>query len=368
MLQPRPSAFFRTEHPIWRDYAQTAASKLDVTVARNSKEVSLNTEKPWVRVALNAVVDAVVTVDLQGSITYMNRVAETLTGWSEPEAIGTPLSRVLNVVDGKTHQTIMTSGRRAIEENRAVGLSRDRALVRQDGSRLEIEDSAVPIHDPYGRVTGAVIVFRDASMSQAMLERMAYLAQHDVLTGLPNRALMTERLSRAIGLARRNRHLVALLYLDLDGFKPINDKLGHAVGDSLLQEVACRLRSCMRDIDTVCRQGGDEFVILLAEIRKREDACSVAQKLLAVLGKPFHLQGHVLHITLSIGISLYPNDADDADTLMHNADMAMYHTKRNGRNGHQCFTADMNTQPIQRRRTETDLHHPPHPSQRFFDF
>ncbi|MBE0489324.1 MAG: diguanylate cyclase [Halomonas sp.] len=368
MLHQRPSASPRAEYPVWLDHAQTKASRRDVAVARHSDAVPVNIEKPWARVALDAVVDAVLTVDLQGTIIYMNRVAETLTGWSELEAIGKPLSRVLKLVDSRTHQATLTSGRRAIEENRAVGLSLDCALVRQDGSRLEIEDSAVPIHDPSGRVNGAVIVFRDASMSQVMLERMAHLAQHDVLTGLPNRALMTERLSRAIGLARRNRHLVALLYLDLDGFKSINDKLGHAVGDGLLQEVACRLRSCMRDIDTVCRQGGDEFVILLAQIRKREDACRVAEKLLAALDRRFHILGHTLHITLSIGISLYPNDADDADTLLHTADLAMYHTKRNGRNGHQCFTADMNTQLIQRRRTEPGLHHPPHPSQRFFDF
>ena len=353
---------------MWQGHAQTGATRRSITAAMPPAAVDLDTEKAWARVALNAVVDAVLTVDLQGSITYMNRVAEILTGWTETEAIGSPLARVLPVVDGKSSQTTVNSGRRAVEENRAVGLSLDCALLRQDGSRLQIEDSAAPIHDQQGRVTGAVIVFRDASMSQTMLERMAYLAQHDALTGLPNRALLRERLSRAIGLARRNRHMVALLYLDLDAFKPINDKLGHAVGDGLLQEVADRLRGCMRDIDTVCRQGGDEFVILLAEIRASEDACSVAEKLLVVLGKPYHVQGQVLRITLSIGISLYPNDADDVDTLMHNADMAMYHTKRNGRNGHQCFSAEMNTMPAQRRRTEPDQHQLSHPSQCSFDF
>ncbi|MDN3523512.1 GGDEF domain-containing protein [Halomonas ramblicola] len=259
-------------------------------------------------------------------------------------------------------------GQRAIEENNTVGLALDCVLVRQDGSKLEIEDSAAPIHDREGRVTGAVIVFHDATRSQVMWERMAYLAQHDALTGLPNRALLTERLSRAIGLARRHRHLVALLYLDLDAFKPINDSLGHALGDSLLKAVAGRLQDCMRDIDTVCRQGGDEFVILLAEIRQPEDATRVAEKLLAVLSRPYRIHGHALLITLSIGISLYPDDADDVDTLMHNADMAMYHTKRNGRNGHQCFTAEMNTLPIQRRRIDPSLHRPRQPSQFVFDF
>ncbi|MDR5893592.1 diguanylate cyclase [Halomonas mongoliensis] len=362
MHQPQPAVSLVAEPRAWQYQRPTSSAPLPVAPA------TMDPERAWARVALDAVTDAVLTIDLQGMITYMNRMAETLTGWSGPEAIGHPLSRVLPVVDGRTQQPAMVSGRRAIEENRVVGFSLDCALVRQDGSRLEIEDSAAPIHDRAGRVTGAVIVFRDASMSQVMLERMAYLAQHDALTGLPNRALMTERLSRAIGLARRHRHMVALLYLDLDAFKPINDSLGHAVGDCLLQAVAGRLRDCMRDIDTVCRQGGDEFVILLAEIRHPEDACRVADKLLAVLGRPYRIQGHTLLITLSIGISLYPDDAEEADTLMHNADMAMYHAKRNGRNGHQCFSAEMNTLPIQRRRFEPGIQSLFHPSQYFFDF
>lgn len=349
------------QEPVRQGYTQIHASRREIAA-------SLDAEGAWARVALDAIGDAILAIDLHGTVTYMNRVAESLTGWSETEAIGKPLSRVFHCVDGTTHQVTISPGQRAIEENRKVGLALDCMLVRQDGSKLEIEDSATPIHDREGRVTGAVIVFHDASRSQVMLERMAYLAQHDALTGLPNRALLMERLSRAIGLARRHRHLVALLYLDLDSFKPINDSLGHALGDSLLQSVAGRLHDCMRDIDTVCRQGGDEFVILLAEIRKPEDAIKVADKLLAVLSRPFRIQGHELFITLSIGISLYPHDADDAETLMHNADMAMYHTKRNGRNGHQCFTTEMNTRPLQRRRTEPDVHRPPPSAQLSFDF
>ncbi|MGM0536128.1 MAG: diguanylate cyclase domain-containing protein [Pseudomonadota bacterium] len=322
----------------------------------------------WAMVALDTIGDAVLTIDLRGTVTYMNQVAEALTGWSQPEAIGTPLSRVLPLVDGKTHRLTLPPGRRAIEENRAVGLALDRVLVRRDGNMLAIEDSAVPLHDRAGRVTGAVIVFHDASQSQAMRERIAHQAQHDALTGLPNRALLAERLSRALGLARRHRLRVALLYLDLDAFKPINDSLGHAVGDCLLQAVAERLRDCMRDIDTVCRQGGDEFVVLLAEIRRSEDATRVAEKILSVLGRPYCIQGHEFLITLSIGISLYPDDAADADTLMHNADIAMYHAKRNGRNGHHCFTAEMHTHPLQRRWTEPGRHPPLQPLQYALDF
>lgn len=368
---PLDSAAFRAEPPARQTHiprGEDLPGRKATLVARPDVAAALDAEKRWARVALDAIGDAVLTIDLHGAVTHMNRVAETLTGWSQPEAIGKPLSRVFHLVDGKTHQTTVTPGRRAIEENRTVGLALDGVLVRQDGSKLAIEDCAAPIHDREGRVTGAVIVFHDATRSQVMLERMAHLAQHDALTGLPNRALLTERLSRAIGLARRHRHLVALLYLDLDDFKPINDSFGHAMGDSLLQAVASRVQECMRDIDTVCRQGGDEFVILLAEIRRPEDATRVAEKLLAVLGRPYCIQGHELLITLSIGISLYPDDADDADTLMHNADTAMYHAKRNGRNGHYCFTAEMNTQPLQRRRTEPGQHRPLQPSQYVLDF
>ncbi|MFQ3786181.1 diguanylate cyclase domain-containing protein [Halomonas sp. A29] len=351
----------RAEEPVRQGYTQIHASRREVAAA-------LDAERAWARVALNAIGDAVLAIDLHGTVTYMNRVAESLTGWSETEAVGKPLSRVFQRVDGTTYQPTISPGHRAIQENRKIGLALDCVLVRQDGSKLEIEDSATPIYDWEGRVTGAVIVFHDASRSQAMLERLAYLAQHDALTGLPNRALLMERLSRAIGLARRHQHLVALLYLDLDAFKPINDSLGHSLGDRLLQAVAGRLQDCMRDIDTVCRQGGDEFVILLAEIRKAEDATKVAEKLLDILSKPYRIQGHELLITLSVGISLYPNDAEDADTLMHNADMAMYHTKRNGRNGHQCFTAEMDTLPLQRRQIEPGSHRLLPSSQLFFDF
>ncbi|MGM0912925.1 MAG: diguanylate cyclase domain-containing protein [Pseudomonadota bacterium] len=334
---------------------QDLTERNTTSASRRDAAEALDAERAWARVALDTIGDAVLTIDLQGTVTYMNRVAEALTGWREAQALGQPLSRVFHLVDGKTHQATHPPGWRAIEENRALGFALDCVLIHKDGSKLEIEDSAAPIHDPEGLVTGAVIVFHDASRSPAMLERMAYLAQHDALTGLPNRALLKERLSQAMGLARRHRHQLALLYLDLDDFKSINDSLGHAVGDALLKAVAGRLQECMRDIDTVCRQGGDEFVILLAEISQLDDAVRVADKLLAILGRPYLIRGHELLITLSIGISRYPEDADDAEALMHHADMAMYHVKRSGRNGHQCFTAEMKAQ-VPTRQSPTEPH------------
>ncbi|WP_211364173.1 putative bifunctional diguanylate cyclase/phosphodiesterase [Propionivibrio limicola] len=188
-----------------------------------------------------------------------------------------------------------------------------------------------------------------------MALKMEHFAQHDFLTGLPNRMLLTERLSQAIGLANRHRKQVALLFLDLDFFKNINDSLGHAVGDQLLQSVANRLSANVRATDTVCRQGGDEFVILLAEIERPEDAALIAEKLLAAFVAPHLVGGQEIHVTLSIGISVFPDDGNTVDTVMQNADTAMYHAKSDGRNNYQFFRSDMNTRAVRRLLVESSL-------------
>jgi diguanylate cyclase (GGDEF)-like protein len=188
-----------------------------------------------------------------------------------------------------------------------------------------------------------------------MAQKMTHLAQHDFLTGLPNRALLTERLAHAIGLAGRHRKQVGLLFLDLDDFKHINDSLGHAIGDQLLQSVAQRLVTCVRGTDMVCRQGGDEFVILLAEIEQPQDAAHIAQKLLDAFVTPHLIGESELHVTLSIGISVYPDDGDNVDSVMQNADTAMFHAKAIGRNNYQFFRAEMNTQAVRRMTVETSL-------------
>jgi diguanylate cyclase (GGDEF)-like protein/PAS domain S-box-containing protein len=318
-------------------------------------EEALFEEKERAQVTLNSIGDAVLTTDLRGKVTYLNLVAEALTGWSREEALGRPLSEVFRIIDATTRQASANPAQRAIEADKTVGLAADCVLLRRDGFEFAIEDSAAPIHNRDGRVSGAVIVFHDVSESRAMIQNMAHLAQHDFLTGLPNRVLLTERLSQAIGLAHRHGKQVALLFLDLDYFKHINDSLGHAIGDQLLQSVADRLTTCVRATDTVCRQGGDEFVILLAEIEHPQDAAHVAEKLLAALATSQLLGGHELHVTPSIGISVYPEDAHTVDTLMQNADTAMYHAKSSGRNNYQFFRADMNTRAVRRLFVESGL-------------
>jgi diguanylate cyclase (GGDEF)-like protein len=184
---------------------------------------------------------------------------------------------------------------------------------------------------------------------------MTHLAQHDALTGLPNRILLNDRLAQAIALAHRQGKQFAVLFLDLDRFKHINDSLGHTVGDQLLQSVAKCLTASVRNSDTVCRQGGDEFVILLTHIEHAKDAALSAQKILVALAIPHRIGELELHVSVSIGISIYPDDGRDEDTLIKNADTAMYHAKEDGRNNYQFFEQDMNAQAVERHFIEEGL-------------
>jgi diguanylate cyclase (GGDEF)-like protein/PAS domain S-box-containing protein len=325
-------------------------------------EEALFAEKERAQVTLNSIGDAVLSTDAAGRVTYLNQVAEKMTGWSDDAGLGRPLAEVFRIINGNTRELVANPAQRAIEENKTVGLAMDSLLVRRDGFESAIEDSSAPIHARDGRVAGAVIVFHDVSESRAMALKMTHLAQHDFLTALPNRVLLTERLSQAIGLAQRHHKQVALLFLDIDHFKNINDSLGHAVGDMLLRSIATRLAECIRATDTVCRQGGDEFVILLAEIERPQDAAHVAQTLLEAFTRPHLIAGQELHVTLSIGISVFPDDAiaadsalQNADALMQNADTAMYEAKKRGRDNYQFFRAEMNKLAVQRLLIERSL-------------
>ena len=186
--------------------------------------------------------------------------------------------------------------------------------------------------------------------------RMSFMAEHDFLTGLPNRALLSARLEQSIALAQRHGKRVALLFIDLDHFKHINDSLGHVIGDQLLQSVAQRLQAAVRLSDTVCRQGGDEFVVLLAEVDTARDAALTAEKLLKDTAEPYLIGTHRLHVTLSIGISVFPDDGKDVETVLSSADIAMYHAKKSGRNKYQAFTPEMSVNAVARQSVQQALH------------
>jgi diguanylate cyclase (GGDEF)-like protein len=245
----------------------------------------------------------------------------------------------------------------AIHENKTASLPPNCVLIRRDGHEAAIEDSTAPIHDRRGQITGAVMVFHDVSTARAQSLRLSYLAQHDSLTDLPNRILLNDRLTQAISLAYRHRQKLALLFLDLDRFKHINDSLGHAVGDRLLQSVAQRLSACVRSSDTVSRQGGDEFVVLLSEMTHAQDANVIADKIHLALGTPYLIDQHELHLTASIGIVTYPDDGTETETLMKCADIAMYHAKEAGRNNYQFFKPEMNVRAVERQSLEEGLRH-----------
>ena len=326
-------------------------------IERAANSEALFEEKERAQVTLNSIGDAVMSTDISGQVTYLNAIAESLTGWSSDEAIGHPLEDVLRIVNGATREPAANPMALAIRENKIVALTPNCILIRRDGVESAIEDSAAPIHDRRGQVTGAVMVFHDVSVARAMILKMSYLAQHDSLTDLPNRVLLNDRLTEAIALSSRHERKLAVLFLDLDRFKHINDSLGHIVGDRLLQSVGRRLFTCVRSSDTVSRQGGDEFVVLLWEVKHAQDAAVAAEKILQALREPHLIDQHELHITGSIGIVTYPDDGTDAETLMKKADFAMYHAKETGRDSYQFFKSEMNVQAIERQSLEGSLRH-----------
>ena len=267
------------------------------------------------------------------------------------------MSDIFKIIDATTREPIANPMEMAVGLDRTVHLPANCILIRRDGFETPIEDSVAPIHDREGQATGAVIVFRDVSIARAMALQMAHSAQHDFLTGLPNRMLLNDRVSHAISLAPRHMKKVAVLFLDLDGFKHINDSLGHPIGDKLLQSVTARLIECVRGSDTVSRQGGDEFVVLLSEIEQAEDAAISARRMLHAVAEPHSINKHDLHVTTSIGVSVYPDDGLDAETLIKNADTAMYQAKENGRQSYrQFFKSGMNVfRAVERQSIEESL-------------
>jgi diguanylate cyclase (GGDEF)-like protein/PAS domain S-box-containing protein len=327
---------------------------LNAAIDRAAIAEALFNEQERAQVTLNSIGDAVISTDIEGRVTYLNFVAERLTGWPSAEAIGRPLEEVFRIIDADTRATVPNPMRMATHENKTVGLPPTCILIRRDGVESAVEDSSAPIHDRRGQITGAVMVFRDVSASRALTLQLAHFAQHDSLTDLPNRALLNDRMTQAITVAQRHHTALAVLYLDLDRLKHINDSLGHLVGDRLLQSVALRLSECVRASDTVSRLGGDEFVILLSEVTHAHDAAVCADKLLQAVRMPYLMDEHELHVTASIGIAIYPEDGNVVEALLQSADSTMYEAKDRGRNNYQFYRAKLNSSATECQ-TQTDL-------------
>ena len=318
-------------------------------------EQALFIEKERAEVTLNSIGDAVLCTDNAGRVTYLNLVAERMTGWSRQEATGHPALEVFHVIDSKTREPAGDALQLAVSHDMPMGLMANSLLIRKDGLESVIEDSVAPIHDHDGRVTGAVVVFHDVNEARALALKMSHLAQYDFLTDLPNRALFIDRLDQAIAGARRHQRQLGVLFIDCDNFKEINDTLGHAGGDLVLQSIARRLVSAVRSSDTVSRQGGDEFVVLLSELEKAEDAAICARKIIAALAKPHRIGQQDFHVTASIGSTIFPDDGRNAEALLKGADMALYEAKESGRNAYRAFRPKMMARELERQSTEGSL-------------
>ena len=314
----------------------------------------LQQEKQQLQTITDTIADGLYVMDVHGVINRVNPAFSELLGYRAEEIVGQVGHQRFHVHgDGISRQhpaecpVFSAIGR-------GQGYVGEELFRRKDGGLLTVEISC-QLMRAEGVTIGAVAAFRDISERKANDERIRYLAQYDTLTNLPNRTLLLDRLQQAIAVAQREEEYFAILFLDIDNFKNINDSLGHLIGDQLLQQMAARLIDCVRGSDTVSRQGGDEFIIIVRQIRETADPVQIARKILVAMALPFTIEGQELRVTVSIGIALYPDDGPGSATLIKNADAAMYHAKKLGRNNYQFFTADLNARAHQRLVMENSL-------------
>ena len=326
----------------------------DVT-AVNAAEAALGEERARAQVILGAIGDSVIATDAAGRITYMNPVAETMTEWEANDALGRSIESVMPLVSHDELAPLQNPVHIALRQQRKVGMALDTVLVTRSGNRVNVEDSASPIKDAEGQISGAVIVFHDVSEARAMAIKMTHLAQHDQLTDLPNRLLLADRISQAMRSATAGHASLALMILDLDHFKFVNDAHGHPVGDLILRTVADRLTAVFSADATVSRQGGDEFMILLPEIHSPEQARLMALAAIDAVSSTILIEGTDFHIGCSVGISVYPDDALTREDLMRHADSALYRAKSDGRNRCSFHSASIEEMLVQRSRTGRTL-------------
>ena len=289
---------------------------------------------------LDAAANGICGVDDKKIISYINPAGLTMLGYEQESISGTPYDRIFKIsMPGSEefdldccpffHDTSMITSRHFDEVR----------MLRKDGTSFPADFRATPILQG-NKVTGGVIVFQDVTERQQAAELIRYMANHDSLTNLPNRNYLRKRLPQAISLAKRQKRLLCMLFVDLDRFKPINDNYGHEIGDIVLRKVAQRLTEILRSSDSVCRLGGDEFVILLESAKTVEGAELVADKAIERLNKSIEANNHICYIGASIGISVFPDDCEDAETMLRHADIAMYEAKKKGRNCWQRFTGN----------------------------
>jgi diguanylate cyclase (GGDEF)-like protein/PAS domain S-box-containing protein len=294
--------------------------------------------------------DAILGKSTDGKITSWNRAAEKMYGYTRDEVVGRDLSFL---VPSDRQAEIPAIMERILSGQPIENLETER--LTKTGSVLDVSLSVSLIKDASGHIAGASAIARDITQRKAAEKQVQFLAYYDALTGLPNRTLLQDRLTKALASARRRKDKVALLFLDLDRFKDINDSLGHSVGDLVLKQVAERLKKWAREQDTAARVGGDEFLIVLTALKEAADAAVAAERLMNTMTAEFVVQGHSLCISCSVGISIFPEHGANCETLIKDADAAMYYAKENGCNDFRFFTKDMNAQAVERLTLENGL-------------
>ncbi|GGY55585.1 putative bifunctional diguanylate cyclase/phosphodiesterase [Pseudoduganella albidiflava] len=304
---------------------------------------------------LEAIADGVIGTDAEGKVRYLNTAAMRLIAATPQSALGTPITALMTLHDDTTLERLEHPAMKAIATGQTIRLPRGTMLLRTDGTEIIIEDSTAPVVSQSGAIQGAVMVFHDVTDAHELRAQVDYLAWNDFLTGLPNRFAAQRHLNRILLEAQARELPLAVMYLDLDKFKLINDTLGHAAGDAVLVSVAARLRSCFRLIDLVSRQGGDEFVVLMAPGAGTADATRAAERVLAAIALPHEVDGKEVHVGTSIGIALYPEHGVTGETLLRHADTALHGAKIGGRKGLRFFSQDLLISAIQRKEMEDGL-------------
>src|SRR5450830_1176442 len=302
---------------------------------------------------LHALPAAVVGTDQDGVVHYLNTRAATLSGLAPGDGLGAPVSQLLPLFHDGVAVDAARQVRDCLVQQEVLEVARGAVLLRHlDGKRIDVQYSCAPLEQG-----GAVLLLHDVSARRRAEAQLEFIAHHDVLTGLPNRLHFQIRFEHGIAYARRHQGLLAVLFVDIDRFKAINDNLGHDVGDRVLTEFARRVQQCVRKVDTVARQGGDEFIILLTELHAAQDAERVAEKIVGAIAAPFVIGEYSLTVAASVGLALYPDDDDDVNALIEKADLAMYAAKRHAPGTCLRYAARMQTQSYSRTILETALRH-----------